>query len=278
MIGRGEYCRREVKRGRRRRENEASFGEDKEAQPRKENKKKHRAGQLTLSGEVRDLYIWGSRAPETAHAARINYRRHRLPLTVGPTAPKQLDARVCAIITAQQPKGRGAPSRPAPTSPLRAQPRQLKRRAHHAQSQPQLWAFNGLIPYGVSVTPAQPEPRAQKTRPSKGANTDLWLRVPLDDSGSHRCPRIKKITDQQLVGRLGREPTNPADATKMGAPRCHLAMALLIRASKPDLKGFEQAPKSTESGTTRARAFEPNLEPASSRVPHMLCSRANEGS
>jgi hypothetical protein len=44
MIGWGEHCRREVKRGWRRHENEASFGEDKEARPRKENKKKHRAG------------------------------------------------------------------------------------------------------------------------------------------------------------------------------------------------------------------------------------------
>jgi hypothetical protein len=33
-----------------------------------------------------------------------------------------------------------------------------------------------------------------------------------------------------------------------------------------------------ESGTTRARAFKPILEPTVSRVPHMSCSRANESS
>jgi hypothetical protein len=43
-------------------------------------------------------------------------------------------------------------------------------------------------------------------------------------------------------------------------------------------KGSNMRPRSTESGTTRARAFEPILEPTGSRVPHMLCSRANEGS
>jgi hypothetical protein len=40
-----------VKRERRRRENDASFGEDKEARPRMENKKH---GRQMLSGEVKD--------------------------------------------------------------------------------------------------------------------------------------------------------------------------------------------------------------------------------
>jgi hypothetical protein len=40
-----------VKRGRRRRKNEASFGEDKVARPRKENKKQ---GRQMLSGELKD--------------------------------------------------------------------------------------------------------------------------------------------------------------------------------------------------------------------------------
>jgi hypothetical protein len=40
-----------VKRGWRRRKNEASLGEDKEARPRKENKKQ---GRQMLSGEVKD--------------------------------------------------------------------------------------------------------------------------------------------------------------------------------------------------------------------------------
>jgi hypothetical protein len=44
------------------------------------------------------------------------------------------------------------------------------------------------------------------------------------------------------------------------------------------LDGFEQAPQIAESGTTKARAFEPFLEPVGSGVPHMSCSRASEGS
>jgi hypothetical protein len=42
--------------------------------------------------------------------------------------------------------------------------------------------------------------------------------------------------------------------------------------------GSNRRPRSPELGTTRAHAFEPFLEPASSRVPHMSCSRASEGS
>jgi hypothetical protein len=112
--------------------------------------------------------------------------------------------------------------------------RRLKRRARRARSQPQLWAFNGLVSYRVSVTPARPEPRARKIRPSKGAITDQWSRDPLGEGGHHSFPRIRRIIDQQLEGRLGREPTNPADVTKTGAPSCHPATALLIRGSKPD--------------------------------------------
>jgi hypothetical protein len=77
-----------------------------------------------LSGEVKDSPLpllrfidLGSCTSETACAARINCRRHRLPLTGGPTTLKQPDARACAIITARKPKGRGAPSCPPPTSP-----------------------------------------------------------------------------------------------------------------------------------------------------------------
>jgi hypothetical protein len=121
-----------------------------------------------------------------------------------------------------------------PRRPLHARPRHLKRHIRRARSQPQLWAFNGLVPYRVSVTPARPKPRARKTRPSKGTITDQWSQVPLGKSGRHRCPRISRITDQQLEGRLGREPTNPADVRMMGAPSRHPAMALLIRGSKPN--------------------------------------------
>jgi hypothetical protein len=44
------------------------------------------------------------------------------------------------------------------------------------------------------------------------------------------------------------------------------------------LEGFEQAPRLTELGTTKAHAFEPYLESTNSRVPYMSYSRANEGS
>jgi hypothetical protein len=37
-------------------------------------------------------------------------------------------------------------------------------------------------------------------------------------------------------------------------------------------------PREVHTTATRARAFEPNLEPAGSRVPHMSCSRVSEGS
>jgi hypothetical protein len=139
-----------------------------------------------------------------------------------------------AIIAVRQPKGRGGPSRPPPRHPLHVRFCRLKRHARSARPLPQLWSLNDAIPYQVSVTATQPEPRARETRPSKGAITDQWSRDPLGESGRHRCPRIWRITDQQLKGRLGREPTNPADATKMGAPSYHPATVLLIRGSKPD--------------------------------------------
>jgi hypothetical protein len=42
--------------------------------------------------------------------------------------------------------------------------------------------------------------------------------------------------------------------------------------------GSNRRPRSTESGTTRARAFEPIREPTGSGAPHMSYSRASEGS
>jgi hypothetical protein len=74
--------------------------------------------------------------------------------------------------------------------PLRAQLRLLKRRARGARLQPRLWAFNGPVPYQVSVTLARTEPRARKIRPSKDAITDQWSRDPLGGSGRHSCPRF----------------------------------------------------------------------------------------
>jgi hypothetical protein len=139
-----------------------------------------------------------------------------------------------AIITARRPKSRAGRHVRPPRRPLRARLRRLKRRARGAQLQPRLWEFNGLVPYQVSVTLARPEPRARKIKPSKGTITDQWSRDPLSESGHHRCPRFQRTTDQQLVGRLDHEPTNPADVKKTGATSCHPAMALLIRGSKPD--------------------------------------------
>jgi hypothetical protein len=148
--------------------------------------------------------------------------------------PKQPGAHACVITTARQRKGHGGPSRPPPCRPPRARLRRLKRRARNARPLPQPRSFNDPVPYRVSVTTTRPEPRVGETRPSKGAITDQWSRDPLGESGRHRCPRIRRITDQQVEGRLNREPMNPADATKTGAPSCHPATALLIRGSKPD--------------------------------------------
>jgi hypothetical protein len=165
-----------------------------------------------------------------------------------------------------------------PRRPLRAWLRRLKRRACRTRSLPRLWPFNCPVPYRVSVTSARPKPRARKNGPSNGVIIDQWSRVPLGESGRRECPRIWRITDQQLEGRLGREPTNPANATNTGAPNCHPAMALLIIGSKPDPQRVQTGtPRSIESGTTGARAFKPILEPTGSRAPHMLYSRANEG-
>jgi hypothetical protein len=118
--------------------------------------------------------------------------------------------------------------------PLRARLRRLKRRARSARPRPRLRSLNDPVPYRVSVTATRPEPRARETRPSKGAITDQWPRDLLGESRRHRCPRIRRITDQQLEGQLGHEPTNPSDVPKMGAPSCHLATTLLIGGSKPD--------------------------------------------
>jgi hypothetical protein len=44
------------------------------------------------------------------------------------------------------------------------------------------------------------------------------------------------------------------------------------------LKGSNRRPRLTESRTTRARAFKPDLKSTNSRVPYMSYSRDNEGS
>jgi hypothetical protein len=92
-------------------------------------------------------------------------------------------------------------------------------------------------------------------------------------------PSIQRITDQQLKGRFDRAPMSTTDVKKDGSTQ-------LPPRNGPTDQGFEawpskgsnRRPRSTESGMTRARAFEPILEPTSSRAPHMSCSRANEGS
>jgi hypothetical protein len=79
-------------------------------------------------------------------------------------------------------------------------------------------------------------------------------------------------------GRPDREPTNSADVKKTGAPSCYPTTALLIRGSKPDPRRVRQAPQINRVRDDEARAFEPILEPTSSRAPHVSYSRANEGS
>jgi hypothetical protein len=105
-----------------------------------------------------------------------------------------------------------------PRRPLHARLRRPKRRARNARLRPRLWTLNGSVPYQVSVTLARPELRARKIRPSKGAITDQWSRSPLSESGRHRCPRFKRITDQQLVGQFDCKPTSPADVERRGHP------------------------------------------------------------
>jgi hypothetical protein len=53
--------------------------------------------------------------------------------------------------------------------------------------------------------------------------------------------------------------------------------ALLIRGSKPDPRRVRTGAQITRVRGDEARAFEPFLEPAGSRAPHMSCSRASEG-
>jgi hypothetical protein len=167
---------------------------------------------------------------------------------------KRQNARARAIITAWQPKGRGGPSCLPPRRPLRAWLHRLKRRARSARPRPQLRSLNDLVPYRVSVTATWPEPRARETRPLKGEITDQWTRDPLGESRRHRCPRIRRITDQQLEGRLGREPTNSADVNKTGAPSFHPATALLIRGLKPDPRRVRTGAPDRQSQGRRGRA------------------------
>jgi hypothetical protein len=57
---------------------------------------------------------------------------------------------------------------------------------------------------------------------------------PTLEGGHHKCPQIQRVTNQQIEGQLGYDPSRPADVNKMGAPNYHPTMALLIRGSKPD--------------------------------------------
>jgi hypothetical protein len=92
-----------------------------------------------------------------------------------------------------------------PRRPLRARLRHLKRRARSARPLPLLWAFNGPVPYLVSVTLERAEPGAQKNRPSKGAITDQWTRDPLDESRCHRCPQSRGLLiSSSRAGSTGR--------------------------------------------------------------------------
>jgi hypothetical protein len=137
--------------------------------------------------------------------------RRRQP---GPAAPKRSGMRARTIITARQPKGHGAPSRPPRRRPLHARLRRLKRCARSARPLPQLQPLNGPVPHQVRATPTWPEPSARKIRPSKGVITDQWL-----------------------DGRFSHDPSCPADVDKTEAPSRHPATALLIKGSKTDPRG-----------------------------------------
>jgi hypothetical protein len=130
-----------------------------------------------------------------------------------------------------------------PWRPLRARLRHLKRRARGAQLQPRLWAFNGLVPYQVSMTLARPEPRARKIKPSKGTITNQWPRDPLSESGRHRCPRFQRTTDQQLEGRPDRKPMSPTDIKKTGHLAATPQRPYWSGVRSLTLEGFEQAPQ-----------------------------------
>jgi hypothetical protein len=130
-----------------------------------------------------------------------------------------------------------------PRCPLRARLRHLKRRARSARLRPRLWALNGPVPYQVSVTLAWPEPRARKIRPSKGAIAGQWSRSLLSESGCHRCPRCKRITDQQLVGWFDHKPTGPADVERWGHPATTPQRPYWSGIRSLTLEEFEQAPQ-----------------------------------
>jgi hypothetical protein len=164
-------------------------------------------------------------------------------------SPKWSGARACAIITARQPKSRGGPSRPPPTSPTT----HVVASSEKARSR-RTTAARGPVPYQVSVTLARPKPRARKIRPSKGAITDQWSPKPARRERAPQMPSIQRITDQQLEGRFDRAPMSPADVKKMGAPSCHPAMALLIRGSKPDPRRVRTGAPDQQSQGRRGRA------------------------
>jgi hypothetical protein len=227
---------------------------------------------------------------EGAHAAlgRKRERRGRQALSVeanspvtdgrDPPRPEWPGARARNHYGTATEEPRQAVTSARPCRPLRARPWRLKRGAHSAQLWTRLWALNGPVPYQVRMTLERPEHKARKTRPSKGVITDQWSRSPLSANGCHRCPQSTKTTDQRFEGQPSCEPSKPADA-KVGGNR------LPPRNSSTDQgfetcpsKGSNRCPRSPESGTTRAHAFEPILEPAGSRAPHMSCSRASEGS
>jgi hypothetical protein len=90
-----------------------------------------------------------------------------------------------------------------------------------------------------------------------------------------RCPAPLLLIGNSRAGSPG-----PLDGRKRkdGAAQAPPRTALLIRGSKPDPRRVRTGAQIAESGTTKARAFEPFLEPVGSRVPHMSCSRASEGS
>jgi hypothetical protein len=184
------------------------------------------------------IYRSGAAAlPRTTRATCINCKRYRLPLTDGSQCAETAGCARTHNHYGAATKGPRCPvtSAPPPRRPLRSWLHCLKRRARCTLPLPRLRSLNGpVLCKGSPPPPRGPSQGLEQIRPSKGATTDQWPYVLLVEGGHHRCPQSQRITDLQLEGWLGHDPTNPADVTKTGVLSHHPVMALLIRGSKPD--------------------------------------------
>jgi hypothetical protein len=132
--------------------------------------------------------------------------------------------------------------------------------------------------------PSKDDPRVARARGSKsltleGCGYQPVASKPAWREREPRTPSIYKDYRSAVRGPARLQTLESRRRKKLGAPSCHPAVALLIRGSEVDPRWVRnKRPRSTESGATRARAFEPILDPTGSGAPHMLYSRASEGS